>query len=85
MCRRGAGVLQNLALPKPSQEAGGGRSFALQISRGLHKLIVTFTVLVLCFPSTGIPLFLGLFCKILTVTENYGQSSARSSTLSAGG
>lgn len=62
----------------------GGRSFVLYISRGLHKLITMFTGLVLCFPSTGISLFLELFCKILTVTENCGQRST-SSLLSAGG
>lgn len=75
-----AGVLQNLILPR---RQGGGKAFHFIYPQGLHKLIVMFTVLVLCFPSTEIPLFLGLFCKMLT--ENYGQNSARSFTLSVRG
>lgn len=75
-------MLQNLVLPR---RQGEGKAFNFTYPEGLHKLIMMFTVLVLCFPSTEIPLFLGLFCKMLAVTENYGQNSARSFTLSARG
>lgn len=74
-------MLQNLILPRRQ----GGKAFPFIYPEGLHKLIIMFTVLVLCFPSPEIPLSLGSFCKMLTVTENYGQNSARSFTLSARG
>lgn len=81
---RGGVVLCDLApLRASSQEAGrGGREkLCTSISGGLHKL---FTVLLSCVPSTGIPPFLGSFCKLLTVPKNYSLSDVGSNACSAG-